>query len=253
MNEDTLQKLGLSKPEALAYSYLLENGESSVGQMIKRLPIKRGNLYNVLRDLVFKGLAEEFKKNKVVVFRATHPSQILYYLAKEGDDLEARKKLAEEIMEELKSKYSLNNNRPGVHYFEGKDGVKKVLEDSLKSKTEIYSYADIESVEKYLSEINKRYVKKREELKIKKKGIVLDTPFAREFLKDYHPTITETKLIGYEARPYQTVMQIYDGKISYITLEEKIMIGVIIEDPHIYEMHKYMFEYLWSATPEFKP
>jgi hypothetical protein len=130
----------------------------------------------------------------------------------------------------------------------------RVLEDSLTSKTEIYSYADIEAIQKYIPTVNKKYVKKRNDLKLKKKGIALDTPFTRKFLKDYYPGITETKLIDTKDAPdFQTVMQIYDGKISYLTLSEKKKMGVIIEDRHIYNMHKYLFEYLWKITPEFKP
>lgn len=47
-------------------------------------------------------------------------------------------------------------------------------------------------------------------------------------------------------------MQIYDNKISYITLEPKRMMGVIVEDRHLYEMHLYFFEYIWrhAAEPE---
>ncbi|MDP2668258.1 MAG: helix-turn-helix domain-containing protein [bacterium] len=253
MNEEMLKKIGLSEGEAIAYSYILENGESSVGGMLKKVPLKRGNLYNVLRSLVFKGLVEEFEKNKVVQFRLKHPSAIKNYLEKSEAEIKQKENLAEEMIPTLISKFNLNYQKPTVRYFEGLTGIQEVLEDSLNSKGEIYSYADLESVEKYISKINKVYVKKREALSIKKKGIVLDTPFAREFLKDYAPAITETKLVKYEARPYQTVMQIYDGKISYITLGDKLLIGVIVEDAHIYEMHKYMFEYLWSITPEFTP
>ena len=41
-------------------------------------------------------------------------------------------------------------------------------------------------------------------------------------------------------------MQIYDNKISYLTLSDKEMIGVIIEDKYIYKMHKDLFEYMWK-------
>ena len=135
-----------------------------------------------------------------------------------------------------------------MQFFEGMDGIKKILDDSLASKTEIYSYADIESINKYIPDLNREYVAKRERLKIKKRGIVLDTPFNREFLSSYHKKVTETKFIKLSTPPFQTVMQIYDNKISYLTLDVKKIVGAIITDPHIYQMHKSLFEYLWTIT-----
>ena len=67
-----------------------------------------------------------------------------------------------------------------MQFFEGEEGIKKVLEDSLYSKEEISSYADITSIQKYIPKINEWYVDQREKKGIKKKGILLDTPEARQ-------------------------------------------------------------------------
>ena len=83
---------------------------------------------------------------------------------------------------------------------------------------------------------------------------MIDTPFARKYLTNYFLEITDTKLIKYDAPPFQNIIQIYDNKISYITLNEKFMIGIIISDKSIYETHKYLFEFMWQNTSgiEFK-
>jgi len=44
------------------------------------------------------------------------------------------------------------------------------------------------------------------------------------------------------------VIPTLENKISYITLKENSMIGIIIEDPFIYKMHKTLFEYLWQTN-----
>ena len=103
-----------------------------------------------------------------------------------------------------------------------------------------YAINDIEIITKgayFEYQRNKVFFRTNDNLKkIKKKGIVVDTPFARTFLKNYAPGVTETKLIERDMSAFHTVMQIYDGKISYITLSEENLIGVIIADPRIYEM-----------------
>ena len=126
-------------------------------------------------------------------------------------------------------------------------GTQIILNDSLTSKTEILTYADLEAIQKYIPEINREYVEKRDKLNIKKRGIVLDTPFSRKFIKDYHPNVTETKLILPGQYPFNTIVQIYDQKVSYLTLSEKNIVGIIIHDKNIYQTHKLLFKRLWES------
>lgn len=252
MDKDLLIKIGLSEGEALVYGYLLENGESTAGQIIKKLPLKRGLVYNILKNMVQNGLVQQFEKNKVANFRLEHPSKLQNLIQKKFQETSQTQEILKNILPLLASQYTLVHHRPTVHYFEGLEGIEKVLEDSLTSKTEILSYADIESINKYIAGINKSYVKKREKLGIKKRGILLDTSFTRKFLKDYYTTITETRLIKSDAPPFHSIMQIYDNKVSYITLCEEAIIGVIIENHDIYDMHRYLFDALWQNATELK-
>jgi len=246
MEFEILKKIGLSDEEASVYGYLLENGERTAGAILKKLPIKRGQLYNILKSLVYQGLVEQYLKNGVAHFRLEHPNKLSDLLKKEDEDIDQTKSALEDILPAMISQYNLTHHKPAVRYFEGLEGVQKVLEDSLTSNTEIYSYGDLDSINKYIPDINKEYVKKREKMNIKKKGFAFDSPAAREFLKNYFPSVTETRLIDYDAPLTHTILQIYDNKISYVTLSDKALIGVIIEDANIYSLHKYLFEYMWS-------
>ena len=88
-----------------------------------------------------------------------------------------------------------------------------------------------------------------EERKIKKRGLIVDSPKARDFLKSYTGNVTLTKLVkSSESVQFQTVMQLYDNKVSYITLTEKYLVGIIITDEYIAKTHKYLFDSLWELT-----
>ena len=85
-----------------------------------------------------------------------------------------------------------------------------------------------------------------------KRGLVPDTPENRAFVSGYYGEfvkVTDTKFISCEQAPFKTIMQIYNNKISYLALGDENMMGVIIEDPRIYHMHKTLFEHLWNITP----
>jgi hypothetical protein len=47
---------------------------------------------------------------------------------------------------------------------------------------------------------------------------------------------------------FQSVMQIYDNKVSYITLTDDYLVGIIITDQYIADTHKYLFESLWELS-----
>ena len=248
MYEAILIQAGLEPNQATVYGVLLKIGPSTARKIALNTPFKRPLTYNILEELQDKGLvAKKEDPGKVAIFEPVHPTKLNELVEQHIQrDRQVQKQL-ETIMGQLVSSYNLISGKPGVRFFEGLEGVKRVLEDSLTSKTEIYTYADIEAINKYIADINKSYVARREKLDIKKRGIVIDTPFARNYLSNYHKTVTETKLIkSGDAPPFQTIMQIYDGKISYITLEPNKMISVIVEDRHIYEMHRYLFEFTWD-------
>lgn len=248
--QETLKQSGLTDAQAMVYSALLANGSQKAGTLAKKVALKRGLIYKALDELVSFGLvAKREDVGKVATFEPKHPAKLRELVESRAKKLKDAELVLDGLMPSLVSEFNLISGHPGVLVYEGREGVERVINDSLSSKTEIYTYADIESVTKYVNDINKRYVAKRDRLGIHKKALLLDTPFARDYMKNYHRLVTDVKLVGLQdIQPFQSVMEIYDGKIAYVTFAPERMTGVIIEDPYLYAMHKYLFECLWNAT-----
>lgn len=252
-DEKILIEAGLSEEQAAIYSALLDKGPLKAGSISSWTGIKRGLIYKVLDQLENMGLvSKKGGEGTVAVFAPEHPSHLSEMMERKEKSLALAKETVSFSLGALSSKFNLLSGKPNVQFYEGKEGVKRVLEDTLlvPPGTEIYTYADIEAITKYIPEINKEYSDKREKLTIKKKGLVLDTIKAREIIKDYHTDVTETRFIKSDTGEFETVIQIYENKISYITLKNDSMIGVIIEDSSIYKIHKAIFETLWGLTKE---
>ena len=252
--KETLRGAGLTDAQAEVYEALLAHGKQAAGPLTKKTSLKRGLVYKALDELVAFGLAEkEEKEGEVTKFAPKHPSAIRDLVESRERKLKEAARSLEGIFPTLVSNYNLSSGGPGIQVFEGRDGVEKVLNDSLSSKTIIYTYADIESIALNIDAINKRYATRRDKLGIDKKAILLDTPFARDYMKDYHWLVTDVKLVSVkDAPPFQSALEIYDGKVAYITFAQEKMIGVIIHDPYLYALHKYLFEALWERTPGFE-
>lgn len=246
MNLDTLKNAGLTPAEIKIYETLLENGGQTAGQIISATSLKRGDAYNKIYDLVQKGLVLENEKNKKKYFELASPETIENYIENKIANLNITAKEIKSILPNIVSSYNLAYHKPGIKYFEGEEGMKKIMADSLTAKTEILSYVDVEAVEKYIAKINESYAKKRQKLSITKKLIVADTKFNKKFFAKLGDKATEVKFIKADIESFSASMQIYDNKIAYLTLKPENMMGIIIEDPLIAKMHRKLFEHNWK-------
>jgi len=250
-DENILIQAGLSEDQALVYDALLERGPQKASTVSSWTGVKRGLTYKLLEQLEIMGLVEKKGGDgTVATYYPQHPSLLMHTLEGKEKELALAKEILTYSLGTLSSKYNLITGKPNVQFFEGIDGIKKVLDDTLliDKQSIIYSYADLETILKYIPDINRAYSEKREKLGIKKRGLLLDTTIARNTVVDYHTSVTETKFVSYNASELRSVMQIYDNKISYITFSNDSMIGIIIEDKTIFEMHKALFEHTWNTT-----
>lgn len=246
----TLKKAGLSESQAVVYEALLSLGGERAGSLAKHVPLKRTLVYRVLEDLQGLGLIEKDEKpGAVAVFIPRHPSALRSLIERREKEAREAEQVLGGLLPSLTSQFNLKSGSPGVLVYEGKEGIEKVLEDSLTSKTEVLTYADIEPIVKYVDAINRRYASRRDKLGIDKRALLLDTPFAREYMQNYHRLSTDVRLVTLEkVAPFQSAMEIYDNRVAYITFAPDKMMGVIIHDPYLYEMHKYLFEYAWKMS-----
>jgi len=246
MFEQSLIQLGLTYTQSAVYEVLLKNGPLPAGKIAKKTAFKRGLVYKILEDLVKTGLIQKIEeKEKVAIFEVKHPMELRDFAEKKQQKANDAKMALEGILPAIISQFNLVSQKPGILFFEGESGVEQVINDTLSSKSTIYTYADMEEVNQHNKKINSDYAKKRDRLKIDKKVLLVDSEYTHELLKTYQKTNLNVRFVK-NVPHFATVMQIYDNKVSYVTLDEKKMIGVIIQDPNIFLMHKALFENMWA-------
>ena len=248
--EQHLVQAGLSGEQARLYESLVRSGPSAASDTARRALVSRTLAYKVFAELAAFGLVEKREEGgKVALFVAAHPLKLKELIEKREQEAKDALAALEGVLGQMTSEYNIAGGKPGVRFFEGAEGVRKVLEDSLTSKTEILQYADIEIIETRLKKINDDYLQARARRGIAKKLIVIDSDFTRRL----YATITEeakseVRAIKKGDAPFDVVLMIYDGKISYLTLRAKTPIGAIIADQSIYEMHRHLFLTLYEQA-----
>lgn len=248
---DILKNIGFSPDQIAVYRILMEYGKLPASVVAGRSKVSRVITYKILGQFVDMGIAEKIEAPKsVAMFGPLDPEQLRKLIDHKQSEVASFKNACETAIATLRPQFNLLNDKPGVVFYEGLEGVKKVLEDSLYTESTIYTYVDVEAVLDHFKTINANYVTKREKQGIAKKLLVADTPRTREYLGEHINELTDMKMVGKEKIPFGCAMQIYDNKISYITIGEKegTLVGVIIEDKHIADMHKYFFECLYDAS-----
>jgi sugar-specific transcriptional regulator TrmB len=256
MYEQHLIQSGLTKEQAIVYEVLLKSGalpagkiSSKTAELNEKIPIKRGLVYKILEQLVDFGLIEKKEEpGKVAIFQVVHPLKIKELVEKKERQAKDAEIALDGVLSSLVSDFNLISGKPGIQYFEGKEGLLKLTFDNLNSKSDIYAYIDNEAVKKYFPELNEQYKKERKLRGIKQKIITIDCEYVRKMADKYDRSITDIHLIDGKTYPFATAMKIYDNKVSYITLTENKKIGFLIEDADIARMHKVLFEYMWANT-----
>lgn len=259
-DEKILIEAGLSEEQAAIYSALLDKGPLKAGAIASWTGIKRGLIYKVLDQLENMGLiTEKGGEGTVAVFSPNHPSRLSEIMEQKEKSLALAKETVSFSLGALSSKFNLLSGKPNIQFYEGEDGVEKVLNDTLYAKDEVLTYADIEIIEKYFKDINKRYVEKREKLNIKKRVLVIENDFSKKFFNDLNTinpeyfSVTDIKMVKTPISEVEGAIQIYENKIGLITISNDNLISIIIEDERINKLFKSMFEALYSTSEVFRP
>lgn len=242
--KNILEQFGLSKNQSAVYLAVLELGSATVIEIAKKARIKRTTCYDILLDLKDKGLVSETSKAKRRLFVGEDPEEI-------QKQLKAKQQVFSEILPQLKSIYNISGTKPKIRYYEGKDGLRKVYDDTLAYPNSTILAFNSEDMPKILGmDWVTEYIGNRVANNITEKEIIPKTEYlVKHFLaKDpQHKRIS--KLIDVKKYPFSIEIDIYGHqKVALMSVKEEM--GIIIEGKEIHNTMKHIFELLWDTLPE---
>ena len=239
MVRELLENLGLTKTEITVYLKLLEINTGSASEIAERAKCYKKNVYDALERLVRKGLVSYAKEEHRRVYHAASPEKLLEFL-------DVKKREIQGILPQLSAIY----HSPPVHeemffVFKGKNGVKSIFEDIIKSKV---NYDKLGSEGKFKELFpyyyNQYQDKKRENniacrvisnFKEKKSAVVTETFGKIKFLSDEF------------LNPATTI--IYGHKVAIVIWKDE-PIGVLMNSQEVANSYRYYFELLWKLAEE---
>jgi HTH-type transcriptional regulator, sugar sensing transcriptional regulator len=241
MDYTVFKKLGLNDKEIKIYLTLLEKGSLSVRGLAAITELNRGTVYDILKDLQSEGLVSYFHLKTKQQFVAEDPEKLLKYTEDKEKEIQSTKEKLRDMMPELHSLVSKEGNKPVTKFYEGKSGIKSILEDvigSQKANDEYFVYsATHASVDWKMAYPN--FTKDRIKKKIKVKAISLAEGGNLSGLD-------ERKWLGTHDES-ATFIMIYANKCAFISRDSSgNPVGVIILNKMIFETQKIIFLQLWK-------
>lgn len=240
---ESLEKFGLSEKEAKVYIANLELGNSLAGDIALKSDLPRTLVYDLLERLIDLGLASYAIKANKKYFQASNPEEL-------SRILKEKQKSISKILPKLRELQKCDGiKRPKVEIFEGKEGMKTVMDDILKSNIkEFLAYGSSRSSYEIIPAFIEYWHEQRIKKKIIMKILYNNTKESREKVSKFKKSL---KLSHYKFMPIDlespTATLIYSNKVV-LQSWTKEPFAVIIENKEMADNQKKYFEELWKIA-----
>lgn len=256
MYTQIINKLGLSRVQSEILNSLLSTGPDKASNIAKKIKRPRGVAYKGLEELInLKLVLRSENQKKVSIYSAEHPSYLESVIEQKEKRVKKERQEFINSLPDLISAYNLVSNKPGVRFYEGEEGVKKVLSDTLFSNPEkkLCTFSDVASYATYLSEWNTEYYAvQRKKMGVYEKVIIPNNSKALEYMKNYKSNdITEILFVDHKTYPFATEINIYNNKVSFVSFSPDFMVGVMIENKEISQTLLSIFNFVWNFGEQY--
>ncbi|MDO8600459.1 MAG: helix-turn-helix domain-containing protein [bacterium] len=242
-----LKKIGLSDKEAKVYVALLELGKASVQDIAKKAGVNRATTYLMIEALQGRGLAYKAQVGKRTHFAVNSPEKLTHVLDEKRKKLEDEAEEIKELLPELKALYAGSPEKPKMRFYEGKEGIKEILNDVFESGAkeirEIYAADYIRSV--LSAEETKEVLRRRTSLGMRWRALYTrkEGPYSEPI------PLGEDRFVSADKFPIMSDIVMYGDRVAFHTLQGK-QIGIIIENPALAKTFETIFELAWRGAEE---
>jgi len=239
--------LNVSNREYVIYRSLLKQGSVSIRELAADTKINRGTTHEILRELVKKGLVCYQMSGARKRYLAESPQKLLNIAKeKEAGIKELISSLDTKVIPELEA-FKIAGSSPAAKYYEGEEGIEKVLLDILYSvsqtkEKQYYAYSAL-PIRKYLYKQFPNFTKQRIA-----KGIQVNVIALGKGGEEVQ--LAQRKWIQNSSYTSSSYIIIYANKYAIVSItENELPYAVIIEEPGLVQTQKTIFQSLWSLLP----
>ncbi len=243
--KENLNALGLKEKEIDVYLAVLKLSKGTITEISRKTSIKRTTVYEYIECLLNKRMLYKTAEKKRIFYCAENPKKLTRILDQEKKVLELKRKTIENIIPGLESLFLSSFKKPGISFYEGKDGIKEVYRQIFNTHKNIHSIFSPENFFKLFS------TKENHDLlmSLYNNGGMLysliekiDSPIEALNNETYKKFIKRKFLPkGFK---HETDLLVVDDTVAFISFEN--MIGIIIKDKAISQLQRSFLSLIWK-------
>lgn len=242
--QELFETIGIDSKASKVYLALLALGPSPVRKVATESKINRGTTHQLLRSLIEQGLVSFYHKQKRQYFIAEAPEKLLS-LAQQRIEIMSTARL--ELQKALPDLHELSSPRDGgmiVRSYEGRQGVRTVLEDMLevmgRSDEKLYRVYSSSVIRETLYKSFPHFTDERIARAIGVRVIAIGAG-------GDHQELAERRWLQTEERS-PTYRVIYEDRVAVISQlpNHEELRSVVIHDPAFYQTEVLLFDQLWQ-------
>ncbi len=241
MIEKKLASLGLDEKEQRFYLAALQLGSAPVTEIANRAGVTRTSGYDLLERLERRGLVNQINGNGARHVVAEDPSVLISHW-------EQTRGILDTLVPELRSLFNAAHNKPRIRFYEGAEGIQKVLWETLECQSgtllgilsmhELLEVPGVKGMQDYIAERVKRGIK----LKVLRSA-------SRETGPIWPASAEELRELRFapDTIDLGMTMYIHDNTVSYVSSKRENY-GLVIESREFAELNKGLFHGLWTIS-----
>lgn len=231
--ENALKAFGLEEKEIKTYLALLDLHESTATKISERTGLGRVHTYQIINNLIEKGLASYVVKSNIKFFSAADPVKLL-------NDLKLRQEQLKNVLPILIERKKHNAEDTRVEIYRGREGINTILKIILRDNKTYYFLGGIEEICKIFRLESVIFVKRAKEQGLKGKLLVRKKD-------DFFLGLNEE----FKYIPDKVIMTTTTwtwGKKTGIFVWKEPYYCILIESEEIAISNKNIFDYLYNIA-----
>ncbi len=244
-----LKQFECNPQEVDIYIQCLQIPPSSVQVIANKLKRNRVTVHSAVDQLIEKGLLYQTRKGKKRLIGAEPPETLSNLLQKKENELQLMSANIDYVTKLLTSIQPQDRSVPTVKFYEGIDGFKKMLEETLKTKREVLVFSYVELLAKLLKpDYLENYFKRRAKKSIHTRLIFPNCSFAKRVMRKSNEYKIQVRLLPPEF-VWQSGIFAWDNKLAILSYTEQKLTCTIIENNDISEFYRnVIFELAWRQA-----
>ena len=245
-------KLGLEAEIADIYLALHAEGPQTISSLSRASGIERTRIYRLIDDLMDSGLIEVETHYKRGILKAAPIANLRILISRREQELQS---LQDELqlVEQVLGRNQLTSPATRVQMYQGEAGIRQMLWNETKSKTEVLSilFEDIQS--KTGSRFFERWVRTCNDAGLQFRSVYGDT--FKAGIDDWYTTHTNERLARWQGRqisradfPLTHGTLIYDDVTAYFNWKDGEVFGIETYNKDIAAAQRQYFEMLWKKA-----